>query len=262
MSVRQKLALAVVAVVVVFGLALLFKLGGFDAELAQRIANDGNLFLPLVVVAALIDSINPCAFSVLFLTIAFLFSLGHRRAMILKIGGFYIFGVFTAYLLIGLGILRALQLFNIPGFMGKAGAILLVTIGAIGLLNAFLPSSPIKFRIPQVAHKKIAVLMEKGSMPSAFVLGALIGIYGFPCTGWPYLMILGLLHDYRTYFEGIGYLLLYNAVFILPLVAILFVVGNEAVLAKVDALRKENSRSVRVWASVAMILLGAFILAL
>ena len=75
--------------------------------------------LPLVIISSLIDSINPCAFSILFLTIAFLFNLGRNRREIFKIGGVYILGIFVVYLLIGLGILQTLHLFNIPHFMAK-----------------------------------------------------------------------------------------------------------------------------------------------
>ena len=126
------------------------------------------------------DSINPCAFSVLLLTIAFLFSLGKMRSSILKIGGVYIFGIFLAYLLIGLGILQALHVFSVPHFMAKVGATLLILLGFIGIINEFFPSFPIRLAIPTLSHRTIAGLMEKASVPTAFILGALVGICEFP----------------------------------------------------------------------------------
>jgi cytochrome c biogenesis protein CcdA len=152
-----------------------------------------------------------------------------------------------------------MDIFNMPHFMGKAGAVLLVILGTIGLFNVFFPSFPIKLRVPQSMHKRFATLMERGSMPSAFALGGLVGIFEFPCTGGAYLMILGLLHDAQTYWAGLWYLLFYNAIFVSPLAAILFIASNKTLLEKMNTWRKEHSRDMRLWSSAAMILLGALI---
>lgn len=223
------------------------------------ISNQGQWFLPLLAVSAIIDSINPCAFGILILTIAFLFSIGKNRLGILKIGGVYILGLFAAYLLIGLGILQALHLFNTPHFMGKVGAILLIVLAGINLINEFFPSFPIKLRIPHAAHSKIAELMEKASLPTAFILGGLVGLCEFPCTGGPYLMVLGLLHDRGTYLSGVGYLLLYNLIFVLPLVIIMLVASNKILLEKVNNWKKAETKHMRVLGSLAMIVLGIII---
>jgi len=207
-------------------------------------------------VSALIDSVNPCAFSILLLTIAFLFSIGRLRAQILVIGGAYILGIFVVYLLIGLGILQTLHLFDTPHFMAKLGAFLMVALGGINIVNHFFPRFPIKLKIPHSAHHKMAVLMEKGSIPTAFLLGGLVGICEFPCTGGPYLMVLGLLHDSSTYLSGLGYLLLYNLIFILPLVVILSIAGNSAVLEKVRSWQELEKGWMRLGAGIAMVALG------
>ncbi|KKU56475.1 MAG: putative membrane protein, partial [Candidatus Amesbacteria bacterium GW2011_GWA2_47_11] len=60
-----------------------------------------SLTLPVITSAALIDSVNPCAISVLLLTIGFLLSLEKSRREILSIAGFYILGIFVTYILIG-----------------------------------------------------------------------------------------------------------------------------------------------------------------
>lgn len=247
--------------VVVF-LAALIVLFRVDSSLTAKlwsVSRNGTWLLPLVAVSALIDSINPCAFSILLLTIAFLMSLGKERAAVLKIGGAYIFGIFLIYVLIGLGILQALHLFNTPHFMAKVAAAILVALGGLSVINEFFPSFPIKLRIPHAAHTKIAQLMEVGSIPAAFGLGALVGLCEFPCTGGPYLLVLGLLHDTQTYVRGLGYLTLYNLVFILPLAIILFVASEPALLERVKAWKKENNQGMRLWGGIAMILLGVAI---
>lgn len=216
-------------------------------------------FLPIVTAAAIIDSINFCAFSVLLLTVAFLFSAGKLRSGIIKIGGFYIAGIFLVYILIGLGIIQTLHFFNMPHFMAKIGASVMILFGAINIINEFFPAFPIKLKIPASAHQKMAALIEKGSVPAAFFLGVLVGLYEFPCTGGPYLMILGFLHDRTNYIKGVAYLLFYNMVFVLPLVITLFIASNETLLGKLRMWRENKNISVKLLSGVAMIILGVII---
>jgi len=256
---NKKLAILIAIGIILFGGVILLKTGNIGTTALWNLSGEGKFLLPLVGIAALIDSINPCAFSVLLLTIAFLFSIGKVRSGILKIGGAYILGIFAAYILIGLGLLQALHIFNTPHFMAKLGAGLLIALGSINLINEFLPAFPIKLRIPHAAHAKIAELMNKASIPTAFLLGGLVGLCEFPCTGGPYLMVVGLLHDQATYLTGVGYLLLYNLIFILPLAIILFIASNETLVEKVNVWRKAETKHMRVWGGVAMIILGLLI---
>jgi cytochrome c-type biogenesis protein len=223
------------------------------------VSGEGSWLLPLVLVASLIDSVNPCAFSILLVTITFLFSIGKMRSGILKIGGAYIFGIFLVYMLIGLGILQALHIFNTPHFMSKVGAFLLVGLGLVNIVNDLWPSFPVKLKIPSGAHPKIGELMEKASIPTAIALGALVGLCEFPCTGGPYLLVLGLLHDSSTYLSGLGYLLAYNVIFVLPLVVILGIASDRSLLEKVQAWRKREVKGMRFWSGVAMVVLGILI---
>ena len=240
---------------------LFFKAGNIGTAALWDWSNQGSWLLPLVVAAALIDSINPCAFSILILTIAFLFSIGKLRSGVIEIGIAYILGIFLVYMLIGLGILQTLHIFDTPHFMAKVGATLLVALGLISITNQFVPAFPIKLRIPHGAHNRMAELMEKGSLPSAFVLGALVGVCEFPCTGGPYLMVLGLLHDQATRTAGLGYLFLYNLLFILPLMVILFIAGDKSLIERVQAWKKRETRTMRLGGGAAMVALGLIIFA-
>ena len=216
-------------------------------------------FLSLVVAAAIIDSVNLCAFSVLLLTVAFLFSAGNLRSRVFKIGGFYIAGIFLTYVLIGLGIMQTLHFFNAPNFMAKIGASILILFGGINIINEFFPAFPIKLKIPSGVHQKMAGLIQKSSVPTAFFLGVLVGLYEFPCTGGPYLMILGFLHDRATYIKGVAYLLFYNLVFVLPLVITLFIASNETLLGKLRMWKENKNIRIKFLSGIAMIVLGVII---
>lgn len=219
----------------------------------------GQWLLPIIVAAAIVDSINPCAFSILLLTIAFMFSLGKSRRKVLAIGAVYILGIFIVYLLIGLGILKTLQLFNVPHALAKFGAVILIAAGILSVINKLYPRFPIKLKLPELSHQKIATQMEKATIGAALGLGILVGMFEFPCTGGPYLLILSLLHDQTTLYVGLSYLSLYNAIFVLPLVIILLIAADNSLLEKVKNWKRQESGPMRLWGGLAMIILGLLI---
>lgn len=258
----RKLTFLLVAAMLFAATVATFKFGSTGTAALWTVSEGGRWLLPLIVVAALIDSINPCAFSILLVTVAFLLSLGKLRSKVLQIGGAYIAGLFAVYFLIGLGLLQVLHIFETPHFMGKLGAALLVLLGSINLTNVLVPALPVRLAIPQAAHRKMALLMERASLPAALVLGGLVGLCEFPCTGGPYLMVLGLLHDQATYYTGVGYLLLYNAIFVSPLSLILLMASNASLLVKVQQWQQEKRSTMRLGGGSAMVALGLLIFAM
>ncbi len=224
-----------------------------------NLSRSGTWLLPLVFFSALLDSIHPCSFSILLITIAFLFSMQMGRKKIIQVGGIYVIGIFAAYLLIGLGILKVLHLFNTPHFMGKLGAVLLVIFGLLNLINYLFPRFPIKLRLPSAAHSAMSRLINRASIPAAFFLGGLVGICQFPCMGGPYLMVIGLLHDQVTYFKGFGYLFFYNIIITLPLFIVLFVAANKELLERVQIWQRQERSLMKLAGGIAMIILGLLI---
>src|SRR3989344_1173671 len=125
---------------------IVLKFSPATATLIWSASGGGVWLLPLVLASSLLDSVHPCSFSILLITIAFLFGLQLTRDKIIKIGGLYIAGIFAAYLTIGLGLLKVLHIFNTPHFMGKLGATLLIIFGIITLLNWLFPNLPVKLK--------------------------------------------------------------------------------------------------------------------
>lgn len=258
----KKILFLVGLVIILLALAVTFNYNSAGSEWVAKASQNPGLFFPLISVAAVIDSINPCAFSVLLITIAFLFSLNATRGGIIRTGSAYIFGVFLVYVLIGLGVLQVLTFFNIPHFMTRVGALIIIAAGLLNLVNEFFPSFPIKLKIPKSAHPVMARLMEKGSVPTAFVLGGFVGMVEFPCTGGPYLLILGMLHDASSWLRGFGWLLYYNFIFVLPLLLILFLASDKRLLGMVEEWKKGNSGRMRLYGGLAALALGFLMLVL
>lgn len=257
---KPTLLILILVIVVVFT----FYFAIFEKHLldVSAYSQGGKFLLPVITISALIDSFNPCAFSVMLLTIAFLFSLGRERRNILFIGGTYIVGLFLTYILIGLGVLQVLDVFGIPHFMARIGAGVVIAFGLVGLLGVLFPAFPIKLKIPQSGHGKMAKLMERASVPTALVLGLLVGLYEFPCTGGPYLLVLTLLHDQTAFMKGLLYLIYYNLLFVLPLIIILLIASDRTIFDKVEQWKKNETAKMKITINLLMILLGLAIFAL
>ncbi|MDO8579404.1 MAG: hypothetical protein Q7R72_00850 [bacterium] len=251
-------SLVIVLVAIIVVIALKYSSGFSD--FLWSVSQGGVWLLPLVVFSALLDSVHPCSFSILLITIAFLFSLQTLRSRILQIGGLYIVGIFAAYFTIGIGLLKVLHIFNTPHFMGKLGASMLILFGLWNLATALFPKFPIRLKVPDVAHSAMGRLINVVSLPAAFALGLLVGLCQFPCMGGPYLMTIGLLHDRVTYLTGFSYLLLYNFILIVPLVATLWIAANHLLLEKVKEWKKTQMKDVHLWSGIAMIIAGILVL--
>jgi len=261
MTVNKKLLILIVIAVILIGGVFILKSQNIGTNFLWNLSNGGQWLFPLVTAGALIDSINPCAFSVLLLTIAFFLSVGAFRSNILKYGAVYIAGVFVSYFLIGLGIFQAFHLFSTPKFMAKVGAVLLITLGLINILKDLFPKLPFDWlmKLPKGSAGVISKLLSKGSLPAIFGIGVVVGLCEFPCTGGPYLMVLGLLHDYSTYLKGLIYLFYYNILFILPLVIILLIASNKILIEKIQKWQQEERKIAKWGLPLAMIGLGIII---
>ncbi len=226
------------------------------------VSSSTDWFLPVILGAAAIDSINPCAFSILFLTITFLLSMGKDRKFILRAGAVYVFGIFLVYTLIGVGFLNVMSFFDIPNGLAKLGAIVLIAYSVVGIVGEFFPNFPLKLKIPASSHNTLARVIHKASIPASFFLGILVGLFEFPCTGGPYLFVLGLLHDQGRFWQGFGYLVVYNLVFVAPLIVILLVSSHKMVLEKVDRLRRLETKRSRLFLLCILLIIALFIYSL
>lgn len=221
-----------------------------------------DITLASVLVAAAVDSVNPCAVAVLAVLLAYLTSLNDRRRL-LQTGFAYIGTVFIVYFLSGLGFLTIVQESGISGVVFTLAGVIAVTAGLINIGEALLKHGGFSLSIPESQRERISRYIRQASIPSAVVLGGLVSVVELPCTGGVYLAILGLLSNRMTFAEGLPYLILYNLVFVLPLVVILLIVCYGVSPGRIDVWRTGKRRWVRfAMGSVMLGLGGAMLLGL
>jgi cytochrome c biogenesis protein CcdA len=213
--------------------------------------------LGLVIVTGFLDGIHPCGFTVLLFFIAFLLSVKRTRTQILAFGLLYILGVFIAYFAIGLGIMKAVSVFE-PHFMAKAGAALLIAVGAVSIKDGLMGTSTLK--IPEFSKPYLSRFLEKGTMLATFIAGILVGLCAFPCVGGLYVAIITLISANGMDIGSFGLLALYNLMFVLPLILALAVSSDERVLERLEKSEKDNRRNFKLGMGLLMVLFALYIL--
>jgi len=229
------------------------------ADFSTEQVQTAGLLLPTVLLAGLVDGVNPCAIAILLFFITFLYSIRKTTASVVKMGAVYIGAVYGVYFLIGLGLLRASTLIQ-GHWLGVIGATMLILFGLINLLGALFPRFPIRLEVPAKSKESLKNWMYRATLPTTLVLGVLVGIHEFPCSGGPYVAVLGLLSSQASFAEGLAYLVLYNLVFVLPLIVVLVLSMDQVLGKKMQAWERTSSRKVRLVTGASMAAIGVIML--
>ena len=212
----------------------------------------------LVVVSALFDSLNPCALAVLIFLLLSL-SAAENRRRILFVGATYVVALFLFHLLAGVGIFSVVTVSGFSKVFSLLGGTMAFLFGLITLVDVLKNKEQYLLGIPASKKKVLEQYIRTATLPAAFILGILAGLFGFSCTGGIYISILALMSRDFTLMSGLPYLLLYNLVFILPLVLLVLFVAYGVSPEQANTWRVENRRVLRLIVGVAMVALGLVI---
>jgi cytochrome c-type biogenesis protein len=223
-----------------------------------------------VVAAGLLDGINPCAFTVLLLLIASLLAAsqvgGVRasaiRSRVILLGSIYVAAVFLTYLTLGVGVLQVGRVFTGSHLPSRIGALAAVLLGLWMLKDVFLPDVGPRLEAPHALTRRAHAVARRATIPGLVVGGVLIGLCTVPCSGAVYLAVLSLLAAQEQGVTAYGYLVVYNLLFVLPLVAILFAASSRPVLARLARWQERHRERVRFAIGSGVVVLGLGLLAI
>jgi cytochrome c biogenesis protein CcdA/glutaredoxin len=213
----------------------------------------------VVVFAALVDSTNPCGLSVLVFLLIPMAAAGNRRRILL-VGGVYIAAMFLFHLFVGIGLFSAFSLSGLAKPFSIIGGAVALILGIVTLIDVLRNKESYLLSIPESGKGMLGTYIRKATLPAAFILGILAGILGFSCTGGIYISILGLLGRDMTVMAGLPWLILYNIIFVLPLVLLTLLVAYGISPELADRWRTENKRTIRVIIGIILVALGLVIL--
>lgn len=220
-----------------------------------------ELSLITVIGAALVDSINPCAFAVLLILLGALLAAGDREKA-LKGGLAFTLSIYAAYFLFGLGLFSALQISGLSYWFYKIIGFFAIILGILNIKDYFwYGAGGFVMEIPRSWRPKLKSLLSKATSPlGAFTIGFVVCLFELPCTGGPYIFILGLLAERATMFSAIPILLLYNLFFVIPLlfITLIMYVGMKNV-EDMNNWKDKNLRELHFIAGLIMLVLGIMV---
>ncbi len=228
-----------------------------------------------VVAAGLIDGINPCAFATLIFFVSYLTLSGRKGKEVLLVGGSFTVGVFIAYFAVGLGLYQILDL--VGGTLDIISKVVYGLTGVFCLVLAVLSfidyrkakaggTEDMMLKLPETLRKRINATIRKGRgtknyVIGAFVAGLLVSLLELACTGQVYLptiIFVSSIPELRL--QAILYLVIYNLLFILPLVVIFVLVYFGTTSKDLTKFLQERAALVKFLMAFVFIALGSWLL--
>jgi cytochrome c biogenesis protein CcdA len=207
------------------------------AEAAEPLRARGRgTGLPLVILAGLLDGINPCAFATLIFFLSYLQLARRTPRELLQVGAAFIAGVFVTYFAIGLGLREIVgRLASVP----VLSLILKLAIAGLTLVLALLNLrdgvrcrqgrlAEMTLQLPAVLKDGIHATIRGGVrlrryVVAAFGMAVLVSVLELACTGQGYLPTIAYLWQAGYARPAmLGLLAAYNLAFVAPL-AVIFV---------------------------------------
>lgn len=215
--------------------------------------------LPVLIGAAAVDAVNPCAFAVLALFLGTILLASKReRKKVLGAGLAFTAACFISYFLMGVGLFTAIQAADIQHFVYVVVSILAVLIGLWHIKDSLWKDKGPSIGVPKSWQPHVKRLVSGViSIPGAFFIGLLVSLFLLPCTSGPYVVIIGMLSSTSTRMQALWLLALYNFIFIIPFIAITLAVSSGTTTpARIEKWRQEKLRIVHFWAGIFLLLLG------
>lgn len=207
-------------------------------------------FKPEIIMSVgFIDGLNPCAFTVIVFFMSFMALQGYKKRELIGIGLSFIFAVFLTYLLIGIGAFNFFYRFNhfwlLVRMINYSIGVFSIILGVLTVYD-FLKFMKTKrpermiLQLPKgiknqihkvigsfgrVVNKSTGITSDRGfsyrMIVSALITGFLVSLLEAVCTGQTYLPTISfILKTSPLKLQAMGYLLLYNLMFVAPLLII------------------------------------------
>jgi cytochrome c biogenesis protein CcdA len=217
---------------------------------------------------ALADSVNPCALAVLAMVLmTILIQNPEKRRRVLLTGFAFCLSVYVGYLFYGAVIIQFFKTFaglsrgNLF-YIYNGLAVFAMVLGALNIKDFFIyRKGGFGTEMPIWMRSKVKRVIDRITSPAgAFIIGFLVTIFLLPCTIGPYVIASGLLSGLGI-LKALPWLLYYNLIFILPMIAItLLIYLGFSRVEEVTGWRNRNVRILHLTAGILLLGVGVFLL--
>ncbi|MBS3073734.1 hypothetical protein J4465_02985 [Candidatus Pacearchaeota archaeon] len=225
-----------------------------------------ELTIPTLLALAAADSVNPCELAVLILALVAILTQDPRnRKKVLLTGLSFTAAIFIMYLVYGLFLVEA---FNTISSIGAIKIWIYRIIGALGIILGIANIKDyfiygglgFKTEVPGKWRPSMKNIISKIESPAGgFIAGLLVAFFLTPCTMGPYVICCGLLGNLGL-LASVPWLLLYNFVFVLPMIAITLVIYlGFTTVESVSGWREKNLRLLHLISGIILIIVGTLL---
>lgn len=220
-------------------------------------------FIKILSLAA-VDAINPCALAVMTIVLmTLLIHDAHKRKNVLLGGLSFTLAVYILYFLYGL---IMVQFFShaIPetgiyaSYIFKGFGIFAIILGILNIKDYFFyKPGGLATEMPLKLRPKMKFLIKKMTSPKgAFFIGIFVTLFLLPCTIGPYI-IASVELSTLNFFKTLMWLLIYNLIFVLPMIAITFIIYlGLTTVDNVSGWKERNIKYLHLIEGLILIILG------
>jgi HEAT repeat protein/cytochrome c biogenesis protein CcdA len=230
------------------------------------------LTLPVVLIAGLLDGINPCAFATIIFFLSYLQIARRTPREMLLTGAAFISAVFLAYFSAGfifhqfLDVLHA-RIGGLQKWLNFVFAALALVAAILSFRDALRARAgrmdEMTLQLPGLLKDRIRGVIRTGARARRFVIaaflsGIVISFLELACTGQVYAPIVYQIHQGRL--DAVLWLALYNLAFILPLIVIFLLAYGGLRSETLVEFQKKHTFTVKLALAALFLLLAAFLL--
>jgi cytochrome c biogenesis protein CcdA/glutaredoxin len=219
-----------------------------------------GLTLLAVIGASLVDAINPCAFAVLIILMMTILTTSNNKKALIS-GLAFSTSIFISYLLMGLGLYKALEVTSITNVFYNIIGWIAIILGLFNLKDWIWYDKGFLMEVPKSWRPKLKSLIRSVTNPfSAFLIGFLVSLILLPCTSGPYIVILAMLAEKTQQVKAVSYLIIYNLIFVSPMVLISYLVYKGLDPKKAEKLRQKHLQTLHLVAGIILLIMGILII--
>jgi len=222
-----------------------------------------DLSLGKILLLAGADAVNPCALAVLALVLIAILTASRRKINVLKAGFAFTLSVYVLYFLYALiiiGFFKGMHLLfsQVSIYLFKALGAFAMIIGLFNIKDAiWYKAGGFMTEMPLFMRPKLKRLISRIISPSgAFLIGIFVTLFLLPCTIGPLFVASGILSTIDL-LAAVPWLLLYNVVFVSPMIAITFIIFlGYSTVEQVGGWKEKNIRYLHLIAGLILFGLG------
>lgn len=221
-----------------------------------------DLTIPIITGLAAADAVNPCVLAILMIILTSIFiRYPDKKRNVLLAGFAFVLAIFLTYFFYGLIIIHLFKsltqaIDSIKIYLYQIIGIIAIILGLWNIKDYF-KSGKFAMEIPRSWRPRVGRIANSITSPAgAFFIGVFLTLFVLPCTIGPYIITAGILQS-LDWFGVMPWLLYYNLIFVLPMVAVtLIVYGGFASVEKASGWREKNIKYLHLIAGVILVLLG------